>query len=173
LNFHIDTRSHFVDSEASYWTAFFCLPSFGFLFFPVGIQTTMSSAIHNELTMPTADDRITKFTNCRLLEGDGLIEQDLLINATTGKIIRGQEAFYDQHKAPDTVVNLGGRIVAPGFIDVQLNGAVGFDFSVLPDDMADYSAGVQRVNKALVQTGVTSYLPTLTSQRSEVYRKVA
>jgi adenine deaminase len=129
--------------------------------------------ITSKLTLPMADGRITKLTNCRLVEGDSLVERDLLISVTSGKIIHGQEAFYVQHKTPDTVIDLGGRIVAPGFIDVQVNGAAGFDFSVLPDDMADYFAGVRRVNKALIQTGVTSYLPTLTSQRSEVYWKVA
>ncbi|KAH0542838.1 hypothetical protein FGG08_002792 [Glutinoglossum americanum] len=121
--------------------------------------------------MSRAKDRITKFTNCRLVEGDSLTKQDLLINATSGKIIRGQEEFYGLNRVPDTVIDLGGRIVAPGFIDVQLNGAVGFDFSILPDDMAAYSSGIRRVNKALVKTGVTSYLPTLTSQKSEVYLK--
>jgi N-acetylglucosamine-6-phosphate deacetylase len=133
----------------------------------------MPPAVQSEPTMSTAKDRITKLTNCRLVKDDSLVEQDLLISATSGKIVHGQEAFYGQHKVPDTVVDLGGRIVAPGFIDVQLNGTHGFDFSALPDDMADYPAGVRLVNKALVQTGVTSYLPTLTSQDSEVYQKVA
>ncbi|KAI9766414.1 MAG: hypothetical protein M1840_006520 [Geoglossum simile] len=131
----------------------------------------MSLAAQSEQTISTAKDRVTKLTNCRLVKDDCLVEQDLWISATSGKIVYAQEAFYGKHKVPDTVVDLGGRIVAPGFIDVQLNGAHGFDFSVLPDDMADYPAGVRLVNKALVQTGVTSYLPTLTSQDSEVYQK--
>jgi N-acetylglucosamine-6-phosphate deacetylase len=146
--------------------------SLKFLFL-VAFTFTMPSVIHGDSRIPTIRDGITKLTNCRLVKGDSLDEQDLWISEASGKIICGQEAFYDQHKVPNTVIDLGGRIVAPGFIDVQLNGAVGFDFSVLPDDMAEYSAGVQRVNKALVQTGVTSYLPTLTSQRREVYQKVA
>ncbi|KAH0558519.1 hypothetical protein GP486_004827 [Trichoglossum hirsutum] len=131
----------------------------------------MPSAIYSGSAVPTTRDGIIKFTNCRLVKGNSLVERDLWISAASGKIICGQEAFYGQHKAPSTIIDLGGRMVSPGFIDVQLNGAVGFDFSVLPDDMADYSAGVQRVNEALARTGVTSYLPTLTSQRSEVYQK--
>ncbi|KAI9786122.1 MAG: hypothetical protein M1839_007532 [Geoglossum umbratile] len=131
----------------------------------------MPSAIQREPIMSTTKDRITKLTNCRLVKGDSLVEQDLWISLTSGKITHGQDAFYGQRQIPDTVIDLGGRIVAPGFIDVQLNGAHGFDFSILPDDMADYSAGVRLVNKALVRTGVTSYLPTLTSQDSEVYQK--
>ncbi|KAI9826494.1 MAG: hypothetical protein M1819_007343 [Sarea resinae] len=115
---------------------------------------------------------ITKFTNCRLIKGDKLIEQDLWISSQTGKIIRSQEAFYSNHVIPDQVFDLGGRIISPGLIDVQLNGAFKFDFSAIPDgDIAEYGEGVRRVNKSLVRTGVTSYLPTVTSQRSEVYQK--
>lgn len=114
---------------------------------------------------------ITKFTNCRLVRGDQLVNQDLWVSADTGKILESQEAFYTHYVVPDQVIDLGGRIVAPGFIDVQLNGALGFDFSVLHEDMAQYGKEFRRVNRGLIRTGVTSYLPTLTSQRSEVYQK--
>jgi len=78
---------------------------------------------------------------------------------------------------PTKTVNLGGRILSPGFIDVQLNGACGFDFSVIPGDgsesaMAEYGKGLAIANKGIVKTGVTSYLPTLITQRKEVYAKV-
>jgi N-acetylglucosamine-6-phosphate deacetylase len=115
---------------------------------------------------------ITKFTNCRLLQGNSLIEQDLWVSSVTGKIVQSQEAFYDQHVTPDEIVDLGGRIISPGFIDVQINGAFGMDFSVIKDDTGKYESVLRDVNRRLIKTGVTSYLPTLTSQRSEVYHKV-
>lgn len=115
---------------------------------------------------------ITKFTNCTLIKGNDLVEEDLWISSITGKIIHSQEVFYEQRMIPDRIIDLGGRIVSPGFIDVQFNGAYGFDFSVLPEDgISAYGKGVLRVNKNLIKTGVTSYLPTITSQRSEVYHK--
>ncbi|TKA76471.1 hypothetical protein B0A49_02235 [Cryomyces minteri] len=114
---------------------------------------------------------ITKFTNCRLVRGDSLVYQDLWISAVTGKILRSQEAFYEHQAVPDRVLDLGGRIISPGFIDVQLNGAFGFDFSVVTDDVTTYTKGLKRLNRSLVKTGVTSYLPTLTSQKPEVYRQ--
>jgi len=132
----------------------------------------MHSALQDDAPGPISRDRVTKFTNCRLLKGNELVQEDLWISSITGKIIRSQEAFYDHHMTSDDTVNLGGRIVCPGFIDVQLNGAFGFDFSVVLDDMSMFAEGLSRVRKALIQTGVTSYLPTLTSQRSEVYQKV-
>ncbi|KAF2712329.1 carbohydrate esterase family 9 protein [Pleomassaria siparia CBS 279.74] len=115
---------------------------------------------------------VTKFTNSLLVRGNELVNGDLWISSTSGKILNGQELLYGHRTAPDHIVDLGGRILSPGFIDVQLNGAYGFDFSVIPeDDTVGYSKGVRRVNKSLIATGVTSYLPTLTSQKPEIYQK--
>ncbi|KAL2869939.1 N-acetylglucosamine-6-phosphate deacetylase [Aspergillus lucknowensis] len=116
--------------------------------------------------------RVIKFTNCHIVKGDRLVEQDLWIDSTSGKILRDQEAFYELHLSPNEVIDLGGRILAPGLIDVQLNGAQGFDFSVPQSSKEDYDAGLRLVNKGLARTGVTSYLPTLVSSTAEVYRKV-
>lgn len=98
---------------------------------------------------------------------------DLWFSSVAGKVLHSQEVFYEHQLVPDEVIDLGGRIVAPGFIDVQLNGGFGFDFSVVPEDISQYAKGVRRVNKSLIRTGVTSYLPTLTSQDKNVYHKVS
>ncbi|CAI7619914.1 hypothetical protein PCG10_004175 [Penicillium crustosum] len=120
----------------------------------------------------TSTPRITKFTNCRLVCGLNLIEQDLWIDSLTGKILKDQEAFYGLHLSPDNIIDLGGRIIAPGMIDVQLNGAHGFDFSVPCETKEKYDEGLRVVNRGLARTGVTSYLPTLVSSTPEVYWKV-
>ncbi|KAH6647657.1 N-acetylglucosamine-6-phosphate deacetylase [Truncatella angustata] len=112
---------------------------------------------------------ITKFTNCRILKGARLVDEDLWVNSVTGKIVRSQAAFYDDLHLPDETVNLGGRIVSPGFIECQLNGAYGFNFSTLLEPAA-YAKKVKDVNRRLIQTGVTSYVPTITSQTSELYK---
>lgn len=129
-----------------------------------------SIAQHPDTPVPTP--RITKFTNCRLPLNGHLVEQDLWVDSATGKILQDQQAFYEFQLCPDQTVDLGGRILAPGFIDVQLNGARGFDFSVPQPTKEEYDAGFRKVNLALVRTGVTSYLPTVTSQESWVYKKV-
>ncbi|KAI1325046.1 carbohydrate esterase family 9 protein [Xylariaceae sp. FL0255] len=113
---------------------------------------------------------ITKFTNCRILKGKSLVEEDVWVNSVTGKIIESQAAFYDDLSLPDEVINLGGRILAPGMIECQLNGAFGFNFSTLLDHAA-YSKKIKEVNRELVKTGVTSYMPTITSQHSEIYKR--
>ena len=86
-------------------------------------------------------------------------------------ISSSQEVFYSHHVVPDEIIDLKGKILSPGFIDVQFNGAFGFDFSTIPEDMSDYYKGLRRLNRHLVRTGVTSYLPTLPSQRPKVYHK--
>ncbi|KAJ5825551.1 hypothetical protein N7474_002689 [Penicillium riverlandense] len=116
--------------------------------------------------------RITKFTNCRLVRGSELVEQDLWIDSLSGKILKDQEAFYELLLSPDEIIDLGGRILAPGLIDVQLNGAQGFDFSVPCETKEEYDEGMRMVNHGLARTGVTSYLPTVISSTPEVYWKV-
>ncbi|PWY72530.1 Metallo-dependent hydrolase [Aspergillus sclerotioniger CBS 115572] len=120
----------------------------------------------------TSPPRITKFTNCRIVKGLDLVEQDVWVDSFSGKILKDQEAFYGLHLSPDEVIDLGGRILAPGLIDVQLNGAQGFDFSVPQPSKELYDEGMRSVNKGLARTGVTSYLPTVVSSTPEVYWKV-
>lgn len=115
---------------------------------------------------------ITKFTNCRLVRGASLVNEDLWVSSATGCIIHSQAGFYDHHALPDEVIDLGGRIISPGLIDVQLNGAFGFNFSSTFHDMSLYGKKVKELNRKLVATGVTSYMPTITSQTSELYREV-
>lgn len=116
---------------------------------------------------------ITKLTNCRLVRGDALVWDDVWVSSATGKILRSQAAFYDELTMPDETIDLGGRIVAPGFIECQLNGAYGFNFSTVTDDMTQYAKQLRDLNKRLAQTGVTSYIPTVTSQTSDLYKKVS
>lgn len=116
---------------------------------------------------------VTKFTNCLQVKGNNLVEEDLWVSSVSGKILNGQELLFEHRTAPDQIVDLGGRILSPGFIDTQLNGAYGFDFSVIPDEgSVAYGKGVLRVNRSLITTGVTSYLPTMTSQQPNVYHEV-
>ncbi|KAL3470450.1 hypothetical protein BJX99DRAFT_239443 [Aspergillus californicus] len=120
----------------------------------------------------TPDSHVIKFTNCRIVKGDELIEQDVWIDSFSGKILRDQEAFYGLHLSPDEVIDLRGCILAPGLIDCQLNGAQGFDFSVPKSSKEEYDEGLRIVNKGLAKTGVTSYLPTVISSMPDVYKSV-
>jgi len=115
---------------------------------------------------------LIKFTDCRLAVNGSLIEKDLWIDSKKGVIVDPQKCFYDLKAKPDRIIRLDGKIIAPGFIDIQINGAMGVDFSVFKDSDS-YAKGVNLVNKALVKYGVTAYCPTLTSQQGEVYKQVS
>ena len=52
-----------------------------------------------------------------------------------------------------------GLVLAPGFIDLQLNGAFGIDFAIAPDRLWEAAA-------ALPRHGVTAFLPTIVSSPS-------
>lgn len=78
------------------------------------------------------------------LIGDTLVLGDL-------EIVDGRIARYG-------VAGNGGRgIAVPGFVDLQVNGFGGVDFLGADAD------GYRRAGEALLQTGVTGYLPTLIS----------
>lgn len=118
---------------------------------------------------------ITKFTNCRLVRNGKFVQGDLWINRSTGRVVDAQKSFYADRTLPDRIIDLKGKILAPGFIDVQFNGAFAFDLSRPPadGDMSSFKKGLQAMNHGLVRTGVTSYLATMTSQNSHVYHKVS
>ncbi|KAF2672959.1 N-acetylglucosamine-6-phosphate deacetylase [Microthyrium microscopicum] len=116
--------------------------------------------------------KLIKFTNCRLLRGDSLVKADLWISPETGRVLHGQDVFYSQKLGPSKVIDLGGKILAPGFVETQVNGGFGFDFSNECDNLSDYAKGVNKIRKGLVQFGVTSFLPTITSQKTTLYKKV-
>ena len=46
------------------------------------------------------------------------------------------------------------QLFSPGLLDIQINGAYGFDFSIYKDD-ASYVDGLKMVAERIVETGVT------------------
>lgn len=51
-------------------------------------------------------------------------------------------------------LDAGGRYLSPGFIDIHIHGCSGFD------TMDDDENALSRISKSVLQTGVTSFLPT-------------
>ncbi|KAA8917090.1 hypothetical protein TRICI_000762 [Trichomonascus ciferrii] len=120
------------------------------------------------------DHRFVQFVNATLCD-DGKLTPDseLWVDCSSGLII--DTPSKDNLPENFTTVDLNGDLISPGFIDAQLNGAFGFDFS--DDKYGDgseeaFKAGFQDVCKRLVKTGVTSFCPTLPSTFKQVYRKV-
>ena len=56
----------------------------------------------------------------------------------------------------------------PGFIDIQVNGAYGVDFSSCTEP-GQLTQGLAKVKKLLLQQGVTAFCPTIVSSLPETY----
>jgi N-acetylglucosamine-6-phosphate deacetylase len=79
-----------------------------------------------------------------------------------GWLTPGDVEIVDGHIAAVGLAGPNGRgIAAPGFVDLQVNGFGGVDF--LDSD----AAGYRRAGEALLETGVTSYLPTFITTPEE------
>ena len=50
------------------------------------------------------------------------------------------------------------NVDSPGLIDIQINGAYGFDFSVYEGDDQAYQDGLKNVAAKIVETGVTAFV---------------
>lgn len=110
---------------------------------------------------------IQKLTNCRLLRDHQLIFDDIWVR--DGKIQNPEKLFFDEHVVADVVTDCNNLIIAPGFIDVQLNGAFGLDFSSVSDTIDE---DLEKVAKGILSHGVTSFCPTIVTVKHERYQKI-
>lgn len=134
----------------------------------------------------SASNSLICFTNCFLaLEDGSLVSRDLWIDAELGVILDSQHTFFTARTRPSRTIDLEGAILAPGLLDIQINGAFGVDFSIyndnkgIPSDSAEeaiadegYVASLVRVAMSIVETGVTGLVPTIVTQRRELYPKL-
>lgn len=109
---------------------------------------------------------IVNLTNCRLCDNGTVTPGNLYIDTVSGKIV--------PPTANATQVDLGGRIVAPGFLDVQNNGVYGVNFSTLDEtasaaDVARFRGFYGDAMAKYLRTGVTAMCPTVTSSTAPVY----
>jgi N-acetylglucosamine-6-phosphate deacetylase len=86
----------------------------------------------------------------------------------TGDIIIKNDKIFDirsaDNKKPSTgkdIIDAGGRIAAPGFIDVHIQGAGGYD--VLDASLE----GLEAISKTCASFGVTSFLATTVFKRGQ------
>lgn len=115
------------------------------------------------MTMP---GRTTTFTNCRLCIAGKLVQRDLVVSNDTGRILD------DALSTDSDTVNLGGAIVAPGFIELQTNGMRGFHFTHFEDEQS-YGQKVDEIARYLTSTGCTSFYATIPTVSSDDFKKVS
>lgn len=104
----------------------------------------------------------TKFTNGYLCDEGKLVYGELYIDNTTKRIVEKPSEELIQN-----IVDLNGLVLAPGFIDIQINGIYGVNFSSLKSKQL-----YKDVMQKYVTTGVTAICPTVTSNFPDIYDKV-
>ena len=69
----------------------------------------------------TTGDAVVKFEGGYICSDGGTLDVgDVWVQ--WGKIIDPLKLFYESQKSPDVILDCRGVIVAPGFIDIQING---------------------------------------------------
>lgn len=116
--------------------------------------------------------QVIHFTNCYLANNRKLTKQDLFVDVISGIIIEKPTNYLDLEV---DIIDLNESIISPGFIDVQINGCFGLDYSTTFNDENSKSEFVKKYNHSMEQLlnfGVTSICPTVTSSFPDVYRDV-
>jgi N-acetylglucosamine-6-phosphate deacetylase len=100
--------------------------------------------------------------NARIVRPDRIAESaGLLIEA--GRIARVFDSSPAESVKPDSIIDLDGFTLFPGFIDIHIHGAAGVDtMDATADDL-------HRAAAFLARNGVTGWLPTLVPSPPEQY----
>ena len=77
-------------------------------------------------------ERLIQFTNCRILYRSSLINEDLWMR--NGKICNPEKIFFGEKIQADVKIDCKNLIIAPGFIDVQINGTTTYPMSIFDND---------------------------------------
>ncbi len=100
--------------------------------------------------------------NARLVLPEQVVEASSLF-IEDGRIAQIVDSHSDRSGKLDSVIDLNGLTLFPGFIDVHIHGATGVDaMAATVDDL-------QQVSAFLARKGVTAWLPTLVPSADEQY----
>ena len=108
-----------------------------------------------------------RFRNCLLIRNHKIIVEDLWVR--DGRILNPERIFFDERTQADIVYDCRGVLIAPGYIDLQINGAFGNDFSS-PNEASETM--LLDVARKLTAHGVTAFAPTVVSSNPNTYHQV-
>ncbi|OAP59696.1 N-acetylglucosamine-6-phosphate deacetylase [Fonsecaea erecta] len=115
-------------------------------------------------------DRSLKcFTNCLLCMSGELVAQDLYLDAEQGIITPN---YYFRQEGVERI-DLDGKIVAPGFLDLQTNGMKGVHFTELSlGAPGDDEHKLKDVSEMEVRHGVTGWWATVPTVDKERWKQI-
>lgn len=115
-----------------------------------------------------------RLVNTRILRDGKLVDDDVWIDAHNGTVVDPMRRFYEAKSSKELEqeqkVDCHGAVVAPGFIDLQLNGCYGIDFSNV--EQMKNRENIRKCCRELVKTGVTAFCPTLISLKPHEYKEI-
>jgi len=114
--------------------------------------------------MNDQDSHSILLRNGRIVLPNEIVEGEILIE---DGIITRINNFYgvDSVDAVESIIDLNGLTLFPGFIDFHIHGSVGVDANETDAD------GLHKVARFLASRGVTAWLPTLVPAPPEEYRR--
>ncbi|MCW4114232.1 N-acetylglucosamine-6-phosphate deacetylase [Aurantimonas sp. MSK8Z-1] len=106
----------------------------------------------------------TAFTGARIFDGESWHDDAALTVTADGRI----HGIRPSHALPEAIehVRLDGGFLAPGFVDLQVNGGGGVLFNAQPD-----VDGIAAICRAHARYGTVALLPTLITDRPDVTRR--
>ncbi|GFN81608.1 N-acetylglucosamine-6-phosphate deacetylase [Plakobranchus ocellatus] len=122
-----------------------------------------------------------QYTNCRILRDGKIFIEDLWVR--DGKIMNPEVLFFVEKVNADQRIDCSNMIIAPGFIDLQINGKPDsnlFLFTLIPTGGCGYDfstesqveEGLKKVSHGVLAHGVTSFCPTVITSPSSVYKQI-
>ena len=67
-----------------------------------------------------SNQKLFQFYNCDLLKDHVIVKDDLWVR--NGSIVNPHVVFFDENVTADIKIDCKGLLIAPGYIDVQING---------------------------------------------------
>eukprot|EP00915_Cephaloidophora_sp_WS-2016_P008050 GHVH01011133.1.p1 GENE.GHVH01011133.1~~GHVH01011133.1.p1 ORF type:complete len:458 (+),score=66.32 GHVH01011133.1:154-1527(+) len=115
------------------------------------------------MTEAKASTEVILYTGGYLVLPDKVVKEDLWVQ--NGVFIDPKSVDFNS----DKVIDVSGRLITPGFIDLKLNGCFGVDFSK-PSHLD--STKLQECRIKLGEFGVTSFMPCVPSNISSQYHEI-
>lgn len=107
----------------------------------------------------------TLLRNARIVLPEQVLESGSLL-IEDGQIAQVIEGTSAESVNADSIIELDGASLFPGFIDIHIHGAIGVDVN------SATVSDLRRVSELLAGKGVTAWLPTLVPATDEEYERV-
>ena len=111
-------------------------------------------------------DALAPFTIATPQLFDGTVMRGPALVTVSGSLI--QNVSFGEAASPGMIALASDAVLAPGFIDIQVNGGGGVLLNGEPS-----KAGVRRIVEAHRRTGTTGCLPTLVTDRTDMIERLA